>query len=462
MLSKKLLQETINVAAKTGADFVEVFYEDTINRRFMIVGGEVENLPYSHTTGVGLRLALKDNYVYGYTDKLNKTSLLKLASDLSASYQDDPKPVTPLGALKSGHQNVPEIRSEEVSNEERKALVLRAYEAERAYSSEIVQASAYIFETDQKVVIAKMDGRYIKDERFNVRFITSAVASDGKSNEEGYCAKGRTMGFEFFRNLVNPEEMGKEAARQAVNNLHASPCPSGEMPVIIENGFGGVIFHESCGHQLEATAVARGASIFSGKFGKQIANKCVTAIDDGTISNEWGSENFDDEGTKQQKRVLIKNGVLTSYMIDELNARKMGMAPTGSSRRESYKYAPTSRMSNTYIAPGKATLDEMLEGIKFGLYAKGFTGGSVNPATGDFNFSVSEGYLIRDGKIAEAVKGAALVGNGADVIMNIDMVGKSLELGTGMCGSVSGYLPVNVGQPAIRVTKITVGGRSNE
>ena len=231
------------------------------------------------------------------------------------------------------------------------------------------------------------------------------------------------------------------------------------MPVVIGNGFGGVIFHEACGHSLEASSVSKGLSVFSNKLGQQIANKAVTAIDDGTLPNEWGSNTIDDEGFKTRKNVLIKNGILNSYLIDQFNGRRMGAEQNGASRRQSYEFEPTSRMSNTYIAPGKYTPEEIIASVPLGLYAKSLGGGSVNPATGDFNFACEEAYIIRDGKVAELVKGATLIGTGAEVLMNIDMVGNDLKLAQGVCGASSGSIPVDVGQPTIRVKEITVGGQ---
>ncbi len=240
--------------------------------------------------------------------------------------------------------------------------------------------------------------------------------------------------------------------------LGANPCPSGQMPVVIDNEFGGVIFHEACGHGLEATSVAKGTSVFAGKIGQKVASDVVTAVDDGTIENYWGSSNIDDEGTPTRKNILIENGVLKGYMIDKLNGRRMGMESTGSSRRQSYKFAPTSRMTNTYIAEGKSSLEEMIGGMERGIYAKYMGGGSVNPATGDFNFSVMEGYLVENGEVKEPVKGATLIGNGPNVLMKIEMVGNNLAHGQGMCGSISGSIPANVGQPAIKIKQMTIGG----
>ena len=231
------------------------------------------------------------------------------------------------------------------------------------------------------------------------------------------------------------------------------------MTVAIENGFGGVIFHEACGHSLEASSVALGQSQFAGKLGQQIANPKLTAIDDGTIPNAWGSINIDDEGVPAQKKILIENGILKSYMVDKLNGRRMGMESTGSGRRQDYTFEPTSRMTNTYIANGPDRNEDIISSIEYGLYAKSMGGGSVNPVTGEFNFAVTEGYLIRNGRIAEPVRGASLIGKGSEVLMNIDMIGQNLMTAQGMCGAASGSIPTDVGQPLIRVSSITVGGR---
>ncbi len=250
-----------------------------------------------------------------------------------------------------------------------------------------------------------------------------------------------------------------KAAKQAVTMLHAEPCPAGVMPVVIDGGFGGVIFHEACGHSLEAAAVAFGNSEFAGKLGQRIASPVVTAVDDGTLPNAWGSLNIDDEGLPTTRLVLIENGILKNYMIDKLNARRMNMAPTGSGRRQDYTFAPTSRMRNTFIAAGSDDEAEIISSCPDGLYARSMGGGSVNPVTGEFNFAVDEGYLIRGGRIDRPVRGASLIGRGSDILMKIDRVGKNLRLAQGMCGASSGSVPVNVGQPMIRVTDITVGGR---
>lgn len=459
LVSKEQLQEVINEASKTGCDFVEVFVEDTIAKVTNVLGGKVEALSESRTRGVGIRLALGYNYVYGYTNDLSREAMLKLAKELRASFNSETKEVTPLKDLIKPDKHRYKVLPEEVCIEDKIKLLFDGYNAMKEYSNEISQAETTLVEKHQKVLIAKMDGRLVEDDRVLTRYVARAIASRNGELEEGYKSLGRSMGFEIFDDVCDPKKVGIEAARCAIVNLNAEECPSGEMPVILENGFGGVLFHEAVAHSLEATSVGKGLSVFSNKLGERVANECVSAYDDGTIENEWGSETFDDEGNPQQKRELIKDGILKSYMVDELNARRMKCESTGSSRRQSYKYAPVSRMSNTYIAPGKSSLEDMLKGIKFGLYAKSLGGGSVNTTTGDFNFSVNEGYLIEDGKITKPVKGAALVGAGVTTLARIEMVGDNLEHAPGMCGSVSGQIPVNVGQPRLKVSMMTVGGR---
>ena len=234
------------------------------------------------------------------------------------------------------------------------------------------------------------------------------------------------------------------------------------MPVVIGNGWGGVLFHEACGHPLEASAVSKGLSYATGKEGQMIASPLVTAVDDSTIPNEWGSIDIDDEGNPGTKRILIKDGVLKDFMIDDFNGRRMNREGNGSCRRQNYKYCPTSRMSNTYIDNGKSTPEEIIAATKLGLYTVGFNGGSVDPTTGEFNFGCSEAYIIRDGKVCEPVKGATLIGKGEEILKKIDMVGNDLAFGQGMCGAASGSIRTNVGQPTLRISEITVGGRGGE
>jgi TldD protein len=337
-------------------------------------------------------------------------------------------------------------------------LVKSACSTAKAYDQSIVQVGGTLLTVDHSILVANSEGLYTTDRHIRTRMAVNAVASNGKENQSGSCSPGRGMGLEVF-DLFKPEDIGREAARQAVVNLHADYCKAGKMTVAIENGFGGVIFHEACGHSLEATSVAIGASQMAGKLGQMIANPKVTAIDDGTIPNAWGSVNIDDEGNPTQRNVLIENGVLKSYMIDRLGSRRMGLPMTGNSRRQGYDYEPTSRMTNTFIDNGPDKNEDIIASIEYGLYCKEMGGGSVNPLTGAFNFAVREGYIVRNGKICEAVRGASLIGTGSQILKDIDMVGQNLATGQGMCGSSSGSVPTDVGQPLIRVSEITVGGR---
>lgn len=332
---------------------------------------------------------------------------------------------------------------------------MKAYEADE----KIIQVSGNLIGYDKSFTLANSEGLYTSDRQVRTRISIGAIASNGTENQSGGANPGRMMGLELF-DLISPESVGAEAARQALVNLSAVPCPSGLMPVAIENGFGGVIFHEACGHSLEATSVAIGMSQMAGRLGEQVANPKVTAIDDGTIANAWGSCNIDDEGVPNKRRVLIENGILKSYMIDRLGARRMGMESTASGRRQSYSFETTSRMSNTFIAAGEDRNEDIIASIDNGIYCAAMGGGSVNPFTGDFNFAVREGYMIRNGKICEPVRGASLIGNGASILHNIDMVGTDLATAQGMCGSSSGSVPTDVGQPLIRVNQITVGGQA--
>ncbi|OQB20448.1 MAG: protease TldD [Firmicutes bacterium ADurb.Bin182] len=311
---------------------------------------------------------------------------------------------------------------------------------------------------DKRVLVCNSEGVFAADRRPRTRLFITAVASKGDDAQRGYLSYARGMGFEAY-DEADIESLAIRAAKMAVTMLHAPECPAKVAPVVIGGGFGGVIFHEACGHSLEATSVAKGNSVFAGKLGEQIASRIVTAVDDGTIPGEWGSINMDDEGTPSQRNVLIENGVLKGYMIDKLGGRRMGMKPTGNARRQNYTFAPTSRMTNTFIAPGKDDDEEMIRTLGEGLYAASMGGGSVNPLTGEFNFSVDEGYWIKNGKIVSPVRGATLIGKGADVLMKIDRVGKKMWMEHGMCGSLSGSIPNNVGQPRIRVSEITIGGK---
>ncbi|QMS84994.1 TldD/PmbA family protein [Candidatus Xianfuyuplasma coldseepsis] len=460
MLDKTVIKNVLQMALSTAGDFAEIFIEDKFSTSANMLSSKVEGVHNAKTSGIGIRIAKGYHRVYGYTNSFEEETLLQLASDLAQSFPGEPLGIEfELGEMKVATKHQAKINPKDVSIEDKVALLYRADKAARAYDEDIKQVNVRYLDYTQNVWIANTEGTYVNDTRTRTRLAIASIAANEKTKQTGYYGPGGTYGFEFYSDVINVEEAAEEASRIAKTMLYADECPSGKMPVVIDNGFGGVIFHEAVGHSLEATAVARGASVFTGKKGEVIANPLISAVDDGTIEHAWGSATFDDEGNYQQKRQLIKDGVLTSYMIDKLNAKRMNDECTNSGRRESYRFAPTSRMTNTFIENGSSTFDEIIAATEFGLYAKKLGGGSVNPATGDFNFSVNEGYMIRNGKIAEPVRGASLVGTGAEALKKVDMVGNNLLREQGMCGSESGSIPADVGQPTIRVSEITVGGR---
>lgn len=459
MLSKSVIESVLFEAMSTGGDFAEIFVEDRLNNNILLIGGNIENSLSGRDYGVGIRIFNKTNSIYAYTNNSSKENLLKVARTAAKAIKDIKKDLT-INFMKSDFNNINNIliMPNTVDKKRKVELLKRAYHTAKNYDEVISQVQVSYFDEIQNILIANTEGLIVEDKRVRTRLAISSVASKNGENQSGFYGPGASMGFEFYNN-IDIDYYAREASRIAKTMVFADICPSGQMPVVIDNEFGGVIFHEACGHGLEATSVAKGTSIFAGKLGEKVASNLVTAIDDGTIPNAWGSLNVDDEGSKTRKNVLIENGVLKGYLIDKLNSRRMNMKSTGSSRRQSYKYAPTSRMTNTYIANGKSTPEEIISNTEFGLYAKYMGGGSVNPATGDFNFAVSEGYIIKNGKIDKPVRGATLIGKGIDVLMKIDMVGNNLGHGQGNCGSISGTIPANVGQPTIRVSSMTVGGR---
>lgn len=459
MFSEELLVDVMLAALSGGGDFVELFGEDTYSTVNRMLNGMVEEGVSGRDYGLGIRIFQGLRSVYAFTNDTDRDNLIKVALEAAAALQGSGQAgqiVLNRVKIEKAHPIMVEPRS--VGQAEKVAIMKKAHQAAAGYDKQISQVVVNYADTDQNVFIANSDGLMVTDRRVRTRMSIGTVASKGNEKQTIFSGPGAHRGFELFE-MVDIEELAIDAAKSAVIMVNANYAPSGRYPVIIDNGFGGVIFHEACGHSLEATSVAKGASEFSGRLGQKVAAELVTAVDDGTIPNAWGSLNIDDEGTKTRRNVLIEDGILKGYMIDKLNGRRMGMEPTGNGRRQSYKFAPTARMTNTFICAGKHTRDEIISNTEYALYAKKMGGGSVNPATGEFNFAVNEGYIVRNGKIDEPVRGATLIGKGSEILQKIDMVGNNLTTGQGMCGSLSGSIPTDVGQPTIRVSEIVVGGR---
>jgi TldD protein len=321
-----------------------------------------------------------------------------------------------------------------------------------------VQVSAGYGDSHKRVLVANTDGVLADDEVVRTLLRVSAVASGDTGMQTGYETMGHTIGFEVF-DTVDVEELAGEAARQALTKLQARPAPSGAMPVVIARGTGGVLFHEACGHGLEADHIHKSASVYTGKVGQLVANPLVTLVDDGTMPGEWGTLGIDDEGHRTQRNVLIEDGVLTDYMWDYLRARKDGRPQSGNGRRQSYQHLPMVRMTNTFVLDGPDDPDDIVASTPQGVFVAKLGGGSVNTASGDFVFGMTEAYLIEDGKITEPLRDGNLIGNGPQVLKDIDMLGDDFAMGSpGTCGKDGQGVPVGDGQPTLRVASLTVGG----
>ena len=459
MIKQNLLEEVLAKATSRGGDFAEIYAEHTHNNSIQFVDGVIDKIHDNVISGVGIRVFLGQRTVYASTSDLSREGLLRCAASVADVLGEGSAPMSICLSRRSVFDAHP-VRVHPVTSDVRNRcdLLKSACFAAKDYSEKIAQVQGTLMGVDHEILVANTEGLLVGDRHMRTRMIVNAVASENGENQSGFAGPGRGMGLEMFESFP-PAKIGKNAAEQALVNLRAGYCEAGQMTVAIESGFGGVIFHEACGHSLEATQVGVGMSEMCGKLGQKIANEKITAIDDGTIPGAWGSVNIDDEGNPTQRNVLIENGILKQYMVDRLGSRRMNMPMTGNSRRQSYLYEPTSRMTNTFIDNGPDRNEDIISSIEYGLYAKEMGGGSVNPLTGAFNFSVREGYMVRNGKICEPVRGASLIGTGSQILQDIDMVGQNMATGQGVCGSSSGSVPTDVGQPLIRVKKITVGGR---
>lgn len=461
LLDKKIASEIIHEAIANGADFCDIFVERTTNQNITYKSSSVKDIQSGIDFGIGVRLIFGEQALYAYTNSTKKDDLISMTKNLAAHYKRNKKiDLGPLNFSKAvEYKNVMAVSDTEVELSHKIAVLHKLDQLTRKESEAVSQVNLNLGQRIQEIEIFDSEGLYATEVRPYIRLATSAITSDGTSQATGSFHPGARGGWDFVEGL-DLQEHAQRIVRQSTTVLNAKPCPAGTMKVVIDNGFGGVIFHEACGHLLETTSVEKKASVMWDKKGEMIAHEALSASDDGTIANEWGSLSIDDEGMPTERTQLIKNGRLENFMCDRLGNIKTGHRRTGSARRQNYKFPPASRMRNTFIEPGKFSLEELLESMGDGLYAKSMGGGSVNPGTGEFNFSVQEGYLVKNGKLSDAIKGATLIGKGEDVLTKISMVGNNFELATGMCGSVSGSIPANVGQAAIKVDEILVGGQA--
>jgi len=459
MLSEKIISKIIESGQLQGADFTEVFVEDSFSSSINLLDQKIDEICSSNSFGIGIRLLFGKKAFYGYSSDPEEGNLLKLTKNLGkCGVVGNHKEMSNFKQqiIDDIHHVI--LNPEKVSKSERVEMLRELNERTRSHGNTISQVRANIAEKKRSILIANSEGLWTEDTLSYSRMGLSVVAEKGDGPQSASDSPGVLGGYEFFRDL-DFKKLAESTAQTALRMSTAGYIDGGIMPVILGNGFGGVIFHEACGHPLETEAIRKNASPFCGKIEEMVGQPILNAFDDGTIPNKWGSCNVDDEGTPTQKTILIENGILKNYLSDRIGARQVGIPRTGSARRESYKFAPVSRMRNTFIAPGKDKIDDMLRSIKFGLYAKKMGGGSVNPGTGEFNFSVQEGYIIRNGKLSEPVRGATLIGKGYEILPQISMISDDLDLAAGMCGAGSGWVPTTVGQPTLKIESILVGGR---
>lgn len=460
MIEQSVLEEVLGVAMRTGGEFAEVFAEDRRNASAVLDDGRVEELTSGRDRGAGIRVVVGETTGFAHTADLSEAGLIAAAQAAAAAARGGGGGTNVValhrGTSSRGYDietfpgDVPKARKVE--------LLTRADEAARSVGDAISQVSVSYGDNRRRILVANSDGVFVEDDTVRTFFAVSCVATGDTGMQTGRESVGHTVGFELF-DMYAIDQLARNAADRAITKLAARPAPSGQMPVVIGSGGGGVLFHEACGHGLEADLVAKGASVFRGRVGQQVASKGVTVVDDGTMAREWGNIAIDDEGNPAQRNVLIEDGILTDYMWDHLRARKEGRRSSGNGRRQSYQNLPMVRMTNTYLLAGEEDPESIIASTPKGVYVKHLGGGQVNTATGDFVFGMTEAYLIEDGKVTEPLREGNLIGNGPEVLQRIDALGNDFAMGPpGTCGKDGQGVPVGDGVPTLRVSSLTIGG----
>ncbi len=463
MLPTESIQKIISAALKNGGDLAEVYLEDKETLNLELDDGRLERATQGNDIGGGVRVFYGNTAAYAYTDDLSEASLLEAATAAAAAARGTNEARVAVDLTKRVSPLIFPVERpfSQMSTADKVAILRQMDGAARSHHSAIVSVQAIYNQISRRVWIYNSDGVWAEDDRQILEIVGIVTAQRGDRRQTMSGAVGGQVGLELLDR--DPVVAVKDAVDSAVLMLDARPAPAGEMTVVINNGWGGVLFHEACGHCLEADFITQGASAYAGLVGERVGPDFLTAVDDGTIPGRRGSLRFDDEGTPSQRTVLIENGILKEYMWDLTEARRVGRASTGNGRRQSFRHMPMPRMTNTFIDAGPHDPEEIISSVKKGLYAKKMGGGQVEIGRGDYVFTVTEGYLIEDGKLTTPVQGATLVGNGPDTLRQIDMVGTDMALdqGRGMCGKGQGAR-VSVGQPTVRVPKLTVGGTDRE
>jgi TldD protein len=450
-----LAESIVARALANGGEFAELYAERSGGMTMSIDESRVEGVVSAGDEGAGVRVVKDGTAYFAHVDGLGEAELQRAADEAAAALSGERRDPQPLRASETARQEIRQPPGE-VPAERKSELLRELDERGRSQGDEIVQLSVSYGEARREIAVANSAGTYATDDRTRVRLGVQAVARRNGTVETGTETLGGHRGFELLEG--DPGRIAEQAAQQALTLLDADPAPAGSLPVVVGGGFGGVLFHEMTGHGLEADHIQKGASVYEGKMGEAIAEPIVNAYDDGQLPGEWGTDGIDDEGTPSQKTQVIEEGRLISFLYDRRSAERDGAELTGNGRRDGFRNLPIPRMTNTYIAPGDAEPEEMIAEVKRGFYAVSFAGGQVEPASGDFVFGVSEGYLIEDGKVTRPCRGATLIGNCLDALAAIDAVGSDFEMKSGICGKAGQRVPVGTGQGHVRIRELTVGG----
>ena len=467
LLSQDLLQKTLETAMANGADYADVYVQKRKTTGISLDNGEIRSSAAGQTAGVGIRVTLGASTAYAHSEDLSPEAILACAKTVSqlAKEKGDKDVNIPLAIQTPGNAAQALLLPSQVSLTDRLALLQRTEAKARDLRKDIEQILGFYADTDESIQIATSDGHLFHDRRCICRLSVRTIIEDKDGKRRvGVSGGGNREGFSYFKDRFDPEAMAAESVRMAEAQLGARAAPIGERTVVVGPRSSGVLLHEAVGHGLEADFIRKKTSLFTGRVGESVASPLVTVIDDGTIPGMRGSLNVDDEGTLPRHNVLIENGVLKGFINDKLNARLLNEAPTGNGRRQSFRCIPIPRMTSTFMRGGQDEPEDIVKGVKNGLYCRAFGGGQVNIGNGNFVFEVQEGYLIEDGKITAPVEGATLVGNGPDTLSKIVAVGHDVGFDPGVytCGKDGQSVPVNVGQPTLRIDGITVGGTGEE
>jgi len=461
LLDTNLVQDALSEAMSNGGEWAEIFVEDRQSASADFDEGRVEAMVSSRDLGAGIRVTVGDVTGFAHTSDLTTNGLFE-AAQAAASVAKGGSQVKPIALGGDGlAESSARILPESVSKTRKVELLEQTNAAARAENAAISQVNVRYSEGRRRILVANTDGLFNADDQTRTLLSVNCVATGDQGLQTGRETLGYTVGFELFEEH-DVEAMARRAAARAITKLAARPAPSGQLPVVIERGGGGVLFHEACGHGLEADLVNKGASVFRDRVGELVAAPSVTLVDDGTMGVEWGTVAIDDEGCLTQRNVLIEDGILTDYMWDHLRSRSAGRPASGNGRRQSYQHLPMVRMTNTFVTNGEAEPKDIVSDTKNGVYVAQLGGGQVNTATGDFVFGMTEAYLIENGEITVPLREGNLIGNGPEVLQNIEVIGNDFAMGSpGTCGKDGQGVPVGDGQPTLRVAALTIGGTAS-